>query len=359
LLPYRGDSSVLIDAASLSMLVMDGNGRVVTVTSTPRVADISYLTSITSGNPGIDAKGRLIYRVADPVTSLFVAEGGGIVVPNQPDSAPVLRLDLDSRKLDTAGMVRIQRRIREPYRMASGTITTRTLTTPMPVVDDWAVMADGSIAFVRHLDYHVDWLNPDGTWTSSPPMPFPWQRLSDAHKRAFIDSVRNALEENQRKSVERYDSINFVCFDVPRPERPWMTDAPAATVTTAASAAAAASPPPSPPRRPSNCPASQYLVEGLLAQPVNVISPSMLPDTKPPFATNSTRGDSDGNLWVRVNQMDAVDKTSLYDVINRHGVLVDRLRIPDARTLVGFGAGRILYVAVKRDSIVVLERVRW
>jgi hypothetical protein len=65
-------------------------------------------------------------------------------VPNQPDSAPVLRLDLDSRKLDTVGMVRIQRRISEPYRRVDGSISARTLTTPMPVVDDWAVLSDGS-----------------------------------------------------------------------------------------------------------------------------------------------------------------------------------------------------------------------
>ena len=34
---------------------------------------------------------------------------------------------------------------------------------PMPIVDDWAVLSDGSIAIVRGQDYHVDFLNADGT----------------------------------------------------------------------------------------------------------------------------------------------------------------------------------------------------
>jgi hypothetical protein len=358
--------------------VIDGHGTIASVTSTPFVEHISYLAGTTYGNPGVDAQGRLIYRTVDPSTSLYVAPGGGIVVPNQPDSAPVLRLDLDTRKLDTVGMVRIQRRIREPYRMTDGTISSRLLTTPMPVVDDWAVMLDGTIAFVRHADYHVDWLNPDGSLVPSKPMPFPWQPLSPAHKTAFIDSVRLALEANQQAQVARYDSINFFCFDVPRVPRPWMTPeqiaaltsavqvAPAGAAVPGASATVAANPPappgpgekPAAKERPKGCPASQYLVENLLA-PVNVIKPDMLPETKPPFATNSTLPDADGNLWIRVNQMEAVARTTLYDLINNKGELFDRLRMPETRVVVGFAPGGFVFVAVKGDSSTRLERVRW
>jgi hypothetical protein len=306
-------------------------------------------------------------------------------VPNQPDSAPVLRLDLDSRKLDTVGMVRIQRRISEPYRRVDGSISARTLTTPMPVVDDWAVLSDGSLALVRHLDYHVDWVNADGSRSSSAKMHFPWQPMSEVHKRAFIDSVRLALETAQRQSYVRYDSINFACFDVVKPPRPWMTPeefaaaaeavaaaaaalpgrggavasagaATAAATTTATAAAPAAGATPKP--RPTNCPASQYLVSGPIP-PVNVIGPEMLPDSKPPFAANSTLPDADTNLWIRMNQMDAVVNTTLYDVINRKGELFDRVRIPDERTLVGFAPGGVAYLTVKADSGVRLQRVRW
>ena len=48
---------------------------------------------------------------------------------------------------------------------------------------------DGTLAVVRGRDYHVDWLGADGRWTSSPKMPFDWQRVSDARKEALIDST--------------------------------------------------------------------------------------------------------------------------------------------------------------------------
>jgi hypothetical protein len=384
LLPWRGDSSVLMDPASLSMLVLDGEAKVISISSTPRVAHITYLSGSAYGNPGIDGTGRLVYRISDPTSALIVAAGGGIVVPNQPDSAPVLRLDLDSRVLDSAGMVKIQKRIIEPYKRASGSISSRSLTTPMPVVDDWAVLADGSVAFLRQADYHIDWLNPDGSWTRSPVIPFDWQRMTDEHKAAFVDSVRIVLENNQAVTLARYDSINLACFNVPTPARPWAaaTDAAAGNPGAAAGAAAssgattissaavgsggraggnAAGSAPgatAPGARPTNCPPSAYIVE-MMMNPVNVISPTLLPDYKPAFASNSTRADADTNLWIRVNQMKPVENTTLYDVVSREGRLFDRIRISNDRTLVGFGSGGIAFLATKAGTKVRLERVRW
>jgi hypothetical protein len=375
LLGYRGDSAMLIDPASLSMLVLDGDGNVVRISATPRPDHITYLTGTTYGTPGVDAEGRLIYRISDPLAGLTLAAGGGIIVPTQPDSAPVLRLDLESRTLDTIGNVKIQKRLTEPYRTASGTIQTRTLITPMPLVDDWAVMADGSVAFVRHRDYHVDWLNADGSRASSPAMPFEWTRMTDDHKGAFVDSVRKALADVRWKDVARYDSLNYYCFDltpperlgatsafVPRPAEKGATEAPGAAggggppgaiATTPAGASALAAP-----KRPANCPASAYIVDQMFGE-LNVISPAMLPDYKPPFTGNSSVGDADGNLWIRVNQMRPVANTVLYDVVNRNGELFDRIQIPVNRTLVGFGRGGVVYLASKTGNAVRLESVYW
>ena len=63
---------------------------------------------------------------------------------------------------------------------------------PLPVVDDWAVLSDGSVAFVRGHDYHVDFTNADGTRTSAAKLPFDWQRMTDEDKSAFIDSLKAA-----------------------------------------------------------------------------------------------------------------------------------------------------------------------
>src|SRR5438046_904516 len=73
-------------------------------------------------------------------------------------------------------------------------VTVTMMMNPLPVVDEWAVLSDGSIALVRGRDYHVDWVRPNGTRESSPKIPFEWQRLTDEDKIAFIDSVKAARE---------------------------------------------------------------------------------------------------------------------------------------------------------------------
>src|SRR4051812_19889059 len=51
------------------------------------------------------------------------------------------------------------------------------------------VLRDGTIAVVRGCDYHIDWLDRGGKWSSSPKLPFDWQKLDDARKQALIDST--------------------------------------------------------------------------------------------------------------------------------------------------------------------------
>jgi sugar lactone lactonase YvrE len=93
--------------------------------------------------------------------------------------------------------------------------------------------------------------------------------------------------------------------------------------------------------------------------PPSVIPYTALPDYKPPFAMSSMRGDEDGNLWIRINQMRPVAGTWLYDIVNRQGELFDRIQMPIARTLVGYGSGNIVYTLSRTPEGVKLERVRW
>jgi hypothetical protein len=64
---------------------------------------------------------------------------------------------------------------------------------PFALIDDWAMLPDGTIATVRGQDYHVDWLG-DGRLSSSPKVAFDWQRLDDARKQTLIDSVVAAFQ---------------------------------------------------------------------------------------------------------------------------------------------------------------------
>ena len=60
LVPYRGDSSLFVDAQSMSMLVIDETGKVGRVMSVPRSQDAMVLGNPGLGSPAIDAKGRIV-----------------------------------------------------------------------------------------------------------------------------------------------------------------------------------------------------------------------------------------------------------------------------------------------------------
>jgi sugar lactone lactonase YvrE len=95
---------------------------------------------------------------------------------------------------------------------------------------------------------------------------------------------------------------------------------------------------------------------------VSFVSPSDLPDYKPPFFANSVRADASGNIWVRTIPTRQMPGGPVYDVINREGKLVDRVQVPEGRTIVGFGADGSVYL-VTRDTTgttptMTLERAR-
>ena len=62
LIPFRGDSALFVDPTSLSMLVIDPAGKIARVMAAPRANDVIFLLGGPMGNPGFDAKGRLVYR---------------------------------------------------------------------------------------------------------------------------------------------------------------------------------------------------------------------------------------------------------------------------------------------------------
>ena len=62
LIAYKGDSTLFVDPASLSMLLIDPSGKVARVMAAPRANGVGFLVGGPFGNPGFDPKGRLVYR---------------------------------------------------------------------------------------------------------------------------------------------------------------------------------------------------------------------------------------------------------------------------------------------------------
>ncbi len=373
LIAYRADSTLFVDPASLSMLLIDPNGKIARVMSAPRAQDVGFLVGGPFGNPGFDPNGRLVYRAPPDFRGLLplrrasnngAAGGAAPQFPTPPDSAALVRFDLATRKVDTATFFKTPKINLEMTQSPDGGMRMISRVNPLPQGDDWAILSDGTVAIVRGRDFHVDWLNPDGHITSSPKVPFNWERLTDESKVTFIDSAKVALEKarasgqlagggggfgfgpqmvfrNERdgegggRRRESRDTSRTATAPAPGNGQTTTTTGPNTTVTTTVGAGEGAT---------RNLP------------PLTMIAPSDLPDYKPAFAPGSTRADTDGNLWIRTSQN--VDARPVYDIINRKGELIDRVQLPANRVLVGFGENGAVYLAVRDGSTAHLERAR-
>jgi hypothetical protein len=311
--------------------------------SVPRSEDATALVSAANGMPGLDASGRLVYRAPMRRGARMGAEQRGAGAPpapaELPDTSPLVRIDLATRKLDTVAFVKYQRPNIQITRGDDGSMNVRNVLNPLPVVDDWAVLSDGTIAIVRGRDYHVDLVGPDGRLTSAPKVPFDWKRLSDEEKVALIDSVKAARARMAAAAPATATAGGARAGGGP-------ADAPVSMTMTVIGGPGGA---------PGGAPGGQVMRSG--PGDVSFVDPTELPDYQPPFFAGAARADAEGRLWVRTIPTKGIAGGPVYDVLDRTGALVDQVQVPAGRTIVGFGPGGVVYLT-SRDAggATILER---
>jgi hypothetical protein len=344
LIRYVGDSTLFVDPAGLSMFVIDPNGKIARVASVPRSQDAPSLGNNLLGTPGVDAAGRLVYRSGGlRITQQNGGKGGGgggFMMPDFPDSTAIVRVDLATRKVDTAAYYKIPKTKMNIVQTDKGMSATNEIN-PMPIVDDWAVLSNGSVAIVRGQDYHVDILKADGTLASAAKVPFDWQRLSDEEKVAVIDSAKAALE---RARAAGPGDGNAVIAGGARGGGPGA--APGGMVVMSFQTTG-----------PDGGGVGNKIASMGGGMQPSFVSASELPDYRPAFNQGAARADEDGNVWVRTSATRAGAIGGLiYDVINGQGALVDRVQIPAGRTIVGFGKGGVVYMVARDKTGAWIER---
>lgn len=234
LLPYRGDSTILVDPATSAFVILDGRGEAVRVVAPPRPNDVNLLASANLGSFAFDTNGRLIYRInnqggfggggfggggrgggggmggggrggmggggGDGGFQRMGGPGGrGNQQNTQPDSLPIIRADFDTRKTDTVAWVRTPKTEFSMTTTAEGETHMISRVNPLPQGDDWVLLSDGTVAVVRVLDYHIDYYSADGKHVASDKLPFDWKQITDDEKTNMIDSLgRIAKEVNER-----------------------------------------------------------------------------------------------------------------------------------------------------------------
>jgi hypothetical protein len=345
LVPSRGDSTLLVDPQSLSMLVLDPAGKVARVMSVPSAQDAMSLGTPLGGT-AMDAQGRLVFRASPrfEFRGMGPAAGGGPPpIPEMPDSAPIFRIDLATRKIDTVTYIKTQKIKMNTTQDANGGIRMTSEINPLPVVDEWALVSDGSIAIVRGRDYHIDWVNADGSRTSSPKIPFEWQRLSDEDKVAFIDSVKAARERM---------GANAPQIATPGGGNQTRNGPPPGMDGGGPQVMIFRGPPGGEGGRPN---AGATGTTNITPQ-MNFVAPSDLPDYKPVFLNGFVRADLDGNVWIRTIPTKAIAGGPVYDVVNRKGELVERVQVPVNRSITAFGPGGVVYLTTRDGMTTKLEK---
>lgn len=295
LFPFLGDSTVFVDLSAQALLVIAPNGTVARVMALPNARDLNAVNN-PSGTPGFDLKGRMIYRSIRSTRrvsneELMSHDSGTITMEPVVDSAPILRADPESRTTDTIGMLKIAASRTGWYSLRRG-IAGITLLNPLQFGDEWTVLADGTVAVVRSVDYHIDWIHPDGTTTSTPKMPFDWRRITQEDKVRMLDSIVKFAED------------------------------------------LAAHPPP-----------GEEVYKPLV--PYRAVEPEDLPDFYPPVRPDQVKADPDGNVWILPTTSKLSTPSSpglVYDVVNRAGEIVERVRLPENRVLAAIGPGGVVYM---------------
>lgn len=318
LVALAGDSTLYADWNSSTFLILDAKGKTVRVVAPPRVSDLSYISdAINNGTAAIDARGRLVYWARFPSTpapNSSTYEPAARLAVVEPDSAPLVRADFMTRAVDTVAALKI-RAIRKTVSVTGTTnnnVLQRIVFNPVPIAeDDWAVLSDGSIAVIRARDYHIDWIGPDGTRRSSPKMPFDWRPQNDADKRVLLERYRPNLDQMNGPASQ--------------------PDADA----------------PSPPDR------LPRLIQRYEFPPLGD-----LPDYVPPLVRGTTKADYDGHVWILPRTSLSAAAGLLYDVVDRSGVIVERVRLPAGRVLVGFAPGGLAILTFTEATTSRLELAR-
>ncbi|MEP6619642.1 MAG: hypothetical protein ABJE47_10010 [bacterium] len=356
LLAYRGDSTLFVDPASLSMLVIDPSGKIVRPIAAPRPNDVQFLTGGAFGNPGFDTKGRLVYAMRDNgMRGMRPPEPGKpFVMPTPPDSAAVVRFDLAARKLDTLGFYKIPKLNISMTQDDRGAMRASVTMNPLPVVDEWVVLSDGTVAIVRGQDYHVDLYGADGK-TSAPKIPYEWQRMTDDDKTKFLDSSKAAIEK-VRASVASGATSPQQAIGAAGGGAFSMGDGGGARqmIVIGGDGGGRGGPPPA--GAPAGAAGGTFGNAGFTVPPVSMVPISELPDYKPVFGQNAVRADMDDHIWVRTILTKPTTGGAIYEVLNKEGNLVDRVQIPVGTTIAGFGAGGVIYLGFRDAAGIHVQR---
>lgn len=328
LIAMGGDSTMFVDAASRSIVVFDAQGRVVRRSAVPSHADLEQLLL---GNPAFDLRGRLVYRGRGRSQRELLRFADSRRTA-QPDTAPILRVDLVAGQIDTLGFVRIFQPREQVFGMGDPWI--HPVLNPAPTVDEWTLLPDGRVAIVRGADYRVEFVDSTRAVVRGASIPIVAQPLDRAGKLALLDSSRAMRARMLAAGLPIGREV------APLPDAVFFS-APGIRVISHIGSSVG--------RAGGDEPADSSVWASV----------DELPDRLPAFLPGGIHGDVDGNTWVQRLAFPPKDGGLAYDVIGPLGQIVDRVEVPAGSAVVGFASSGVVLLARPDASGLHLVRGRY
>jgi len=279
-----GDSVQILDLMQGRLLILSPDGRARRTAPLPTAGDPMAMMRAPMTRT-LDAAGR------------WYGEGRDMKIENgrlsMGDSVVIVRTDPRTLKADTlAKMVNI---VRAPEISPQ---VMRMQVPGYPKMDIWGVFPDGRVIVMRADGYVPEIIGVDGRHRRTAALPYPRLPVTDADKKAMMDSVRRALDEGLRQAAGSIPAgTQMPRFELTEPQ-PWQTE-------------------------------------------------------KPPFTGDRILVDPRGRAWVPV-----VDRTQgqRYDLVDSEGRVVDAVKLPLRVHILGFGANSVYTALRDEDDLLTIRR---
>ena len=296
---YRQPDAVWPLPGGRTLLVDLGNGRLTELT--PEL-DFGETRPYAMGNPGLGSLVLALPQGVDDRGRLYFpdmgAMGGGA------DSILVLRMDLETEGVDSLAMVKLPGTTR---RETGGTNNQSVEVSAIPLspADAWGVSRDGRVAIARSGDYHLDWIEEDGSVTSGPPVPYDPVSIGRAEKEEWREA---RSEVGGGFGIEATNNNGVISIRASRGGGSGDDD----------------------------------------------LDRYAWPDAMPAFYGRPVPVDGRGRAWVRRHR--EAGEPTVYDVFDGSGALAMTVEAGVGRRVVSFGEGRLYAVRMDEYGLQVLER---
>ncbi len=280
---YRVPDGLFALPGGSTLLVDIGNTR---LTEIGPDLEFGETTPIAQSPPG-PGMALVIPTAVDARGLIYFERRGRQMGGTTIDSATIARFDRATGSIEELGRVKLE----DQERSESGGANSRNVqirSMPLTRRDAWSAGPDGSIAIARSREYHLEWRKPDGRIVAGPPVRYRPVRVERADREEWLE---------QQASTGL--GVMMVSDG---------TGSPQMTVRRGGFGGAS-------------------------------VDDYEWPDVKPAFTSGAVRVDPSGRAWVERHV--PAGESPVFDIFDGSGRRVGQVRLPEGRSLIGFGDGTL------------------